>query len=43
MTAFADDHVRMRALPGRAACFPARPVDAEQLAESVRLACAGPG
>jgi FixJ family two-component response regulator len=43
MTAFADDHVRLRALRGGAACFLAKPVDAEQLAECVRLACAGPG
>jgi FixJ family two-component response regulator len=43
MTAFADDHGRLRALRGGAACFLAKPVDAEQLAECVRLACAGPG
>jgi FixJ family two-component response regulator len=43
MTAFADDHLRLRALRGGAACFLAKPVDAEQLAECVRLACAGPG
>lgn len=43
MTAFADDHVRLRALRGGAACFLAKPVDAEQLAECVRLACAGTG
>lgn len=43
MTAFADDHVRMRALRGGAAGFLAKPVDAEQLAECVRLACAGHG
>ncbi len=41
MTAFADDHLRLRALRGGAACFLAKPVDAEQLAECVRLACAG--
>jgi FixJ family two-component response regulator len=39
MTAFADDHLRLRALRGGAACFLAKPVDAEQLAECVRLAC----
>jgi FixJ family two-component response regulator len=43
MTAFADDHLRLRALRGGAACFLAKPVDAERLAECVRLACAGPG
>lgn len=43
MTAFADDHLRLRALRGGAACFLTKPVDAEQLAECVRLACAGPG
>jgi FixJ family two-component response regulator len=43
MTAFVDDHVRLRALRGGAACFLAKPVDAEQLAECVQLACAGPG
>jgi FixJ family two-component response regulator len=43
MTAFADDHLRLRALRCGAASFLAKPVDAEQLAECVRLACAGPG
>jgi FixJ family two-component response regulator len=43
MTAFADDPVRLRALRGGAACFLAKPVDAEQLAECGRLACAGAG
>jgi CheY-like chemotaxis protein len=38
MTALADDHVRLRALRGGAACFLAKPVDAEHHGGLIMLA-----